>query len=80
MQGSLISDKINMENSKFLQLNSIDYKKLGIGALIAVGGALLTYWQDTFLTLDFGVYQGLAVAINSIIINFVRKLLSGTNA
>lgn len=62
--------------SKKYTLDGIDWKKIGVGALIALGGALLTYFQEVVAQIDFGVYQGLAVAVNSIIVNAVRKFLS----
>lgn len=63
--------------SKKYTLQTLDWKKIGIGALIALGGTLLTYFQDVFAQIDFGEYQMLAVAINSVIINIIRKFLQG---
>lgn len=57
------------------QLNQEDLTKLGIGALVAVGGALLTYLADTIPGVDFGVYTPVVVAIASILINAGRKFL-----
>ena len=66
-----------MEDSKRGILNAIDWKKLGIGLLIAVGGALATYLQDTIPGLDFGAFTAIVVALNSVLVNLLRKWLSG---
>lgn len=58
------------------RINNEDLKKVLVGGAIAVGGALATYLQG--LTLDFGSYTPLAVAINSIIINLLRKFVAKT--
>lgn len=63
--------------SQKFSLNEVDWKKIGVGALVALGGALLTYSQEVFTTIDFGAYQGIAVAVNSVIVNVVRKYLAG---
>jgi len=52
-----------------------DLKKLGIGAGIALLGALATYLQDTIPGLDFGQYTPIVVAVNSIIVNAIRKFI-----
>jgi len=57
------------------QLNKKDLTKLGIGALVAIGGALLTYFEDIVPGIDFGVYTSVVVAVNSILINAARKFL-----
>lgn len=59
------------------QLNSIDLKKIGIGALVAVVGALLTYISQEITQIDFGEYTPVVVAMWSIFANVVRKLLQG---
>jgi hypothetical protein len=61
--------------SNRLTLDKVDYKKIGKGALIAVGGCLLTYLTQEIGNIDFGQYQGLVVAAWSIIVNLGRKLL-----
>jgi len=52
-----------------------DLKKLSIGAGIALLGALATYLQDTIPGLDFGQYTPIVVAVNSIIVNAIRKFI-----
>jgi len=66
-----------MEQSKKMSLNKDDIKKIGIGLLIALGGALATYLEELIPGLDFGSYSGIAVAINSVLVNALRKFLSG---
>lgn len=61
-----------------------DLKKIGIGALIALAGALATWLESSLLDLidfsKFGEFASLAAtivaALNSIAINFLRKLAS----
>jgi len=65
-----------MESKKF-SLNSLDWGKIGIGALIAVGGALATYLEELIPSLDFGSFSPVAVALNGVLINIIRKFLSG---
>ena len=42
------------ETSGRMQLDKAGLKKIGVGALVAIGGALLTYWQQTSVNIDFG--------------------------
>lgn len=62
--------------SKRYQLNKEDLKRIGIGALVALVGALLTYLETLIPSVDFGVYTPVAVAVNSILANAVRKYLA----
>lgn len=58
--------------------NSFDQKtmqKIGIGAMIAGGGAILTYVAQ--LGLDFGVYTPIATAVLAILINMVKEYKQG---
>ena len=55
-----------------------DLKKLAIGAGIALLGALATYLQDSIPSIDFGAYTPIIVAANSVLINAIRKFISGT--
>jgi len=66
-----------MENSKKYKLNAIDGKKIFTGLGIALLGAFITYMQDLIPSIDFGVYTPIAMAINSVIVNLLRKLLTG---
>ena len=66
-----------MESSKRGTLNAIDYKKVGTGLLIALGGTLATYLQETVPGLDFGGFTAIVVAINSVLVNLLRKWLTG---
>jgi len=52
-------------------------KKVGKGALIAVGGTLCTYLLENLTSLDFGAYTGIVVALMSIIINSIREYIKG---
>jgi hypothetical protein len=68
-----------MSNSTKYSFNKEDLKKIGIGLLIALGGALATYLEELIPGLDFGAYSAIAVAINSVLVNALRKFLSGLN-
>jgi len=56
-----------------LQLNTTDWKKIGKGAVIALGGAFLTYLAEAVKIIDFGQYTPVAVAVFSVLINFGWK-------
>lgn len=57
------------------KLDKADLTKVGVGAVIALLGALATYLETTVVDVDFGEFQVLAVAVNSVLVNVVRKLL-----
>lgn len=57
-------------------LNTADVKKIGIGAGIAVAGALLTYLTQVISETDFGVYTPIVVAGFSVVANIVRKFIA----
>jgi hypothetical protein len=62
--------------SQRYSLNKEDLKKIGIGALMAIAGALLTYVTETISQVDFKEYTPLVVAIWSIIANVARKYIA----
>lgn len=64
------------EGSTRFSLNSIDWQKIGIGALVAVAGALLTYFTPVVTGLDLGSATPVVVAVWSIIVNIVRKWIA----
>ncbi len=64
------------EGSPSFSLNSVDWKKIGIGAAVAVVGALLTYLTPVITGLDLGALTPLVVAIWSVIANIVRKWIA----
>lgn len=74
-------EEVNLLNNKSMQTeNSFDketMKKIGKGALIAGGGAILTYCAENIGNIDFGVYTPLVVAILSIVINMVKEYRKG---
>ena len=68
---------INLTGSVRRSLNSIDWKKIGKWALIAIAGSLFTYFeQQIFPMIDWGMFAPIAVAANSIFVNFFTKLLA----
>lgn len=63
--------------SKKYTLNSIDLRKVLIGAGVAMAGALLTYVTELIPSVDFGVYTPVVAAFWSVIANALRKFLTG---
>ena len=62
--------------SKLYKINAEDLKKIGIGALVAVAGALLTYLSEVITQIDWGQYTPVIMAIWSILVNVARKALT----
>lgn len=62
--------------SNFLSLNKEDFKRIGMGAAVAVTGALLTYLSQVITTIDFGAYTPIIMAVWSAVANIVRKWLT----
>jgi len=65
-----------MESKKFA-LNREDVSSIGKGLFIACAGATVTYLSEVILKIDFGAYTPAVVALCSVIVNIVRKYLSG---
>lgn len=61
--------------SKQLSVSKEDLIKVGKGALIAGGSAILTYLTSAITSLDFGEYTPIVVAGFGILINFLRKFI-----
>ena len=68
---------VYVEESKKYSLNTGDGKKIGKGALIAVGSALVVYAAEILPQVDFKGYTPLAVALGAVLINLARKYLAG---
>lgn len=65
-----------MNSSTKFSLNNVDWKKIAVGAGVAITGALLTYISQTLTTVDFGQYTPIVVAFWSVVANIVRKWMS----
>lgn len=65
--------------SKRYKLNRKDLAKIGKGAGIAAGGAALTYFLVVITEVDFGSQTPIIVAVGSILLNAVLKLLKNGN-
>lgn len=50
--------------------------KIAKGAGIAGIGAILVYLTEAIPGIDFGIYTPIAVAIFSILVNYVRKVIT----
>jgi hypothetical protein len=64
--------------SKIFTLSSIDWKKIGVGALVAITGAVLTYLTPIITNLELGQWTPIVVAVWSVIANVVRKWITET--
>ncbi len=53
------------------------YKKVLVGAGIAMAGAGLTYLTETIPNVDFGTYTPYVTAVFSVLVNVLRKALEG---
>lgn len=62
--------------SKTYEMNKEDWKKIGIGALIAIAGALATWMQEVIPGVNFGSYTTVMIVVNSVVINILRKWVS----
>lgn len=51
--------------------------KIGKGALIALGGCLLTYLAEQLPFVDFGSYTPVAVSVFSFLINAGKEWIKG---
>ena len=61
--------------SPSMSIDLVGLKKVGKGALIAGGAAVLIYLAEGIPGLDFGASTPLVVGIAGILINFLRKWL-----
>ena len=68
---------VKEQQSEKYKLNKSDLKKIGKGALIALGGTVLTFIAELLPNVDFGQYTAFAVAFGSILVNVGWKLLKG---
>lgn len=64
--------------SSAFSLSLVDLKKLGVGMLIAVSGAVLTYGSEWVSGTSFGLWTPLIVAGWSVVANLLRKFVVDT--
>ena len=67
-----------MTKSEEYTLITQDIKKISIGALIAAGGAAVTYLIDAIPSVNLGQYTYVVMPILSVLLNAVRKYLTET--
>ena len=48
------------------------------GAGIAAGGAVITYLLQKISSMDFGTATAAVVAVSSVVLNYLRKVLNNT--
>jgi hypothetical protein len=61
--------------SKNWELIKQDLIRIAIGTGVALLGALATYLEDTIPGIDFGQWTVVIVALNSILVNTIRKFI-----
>ena len=67
-----------MAESKQFTLNQGDVKSMAIGLAITAAGAALTYLADVIIpNLNFGVYGPAVVPALALVVNAIRKYVSG---
>lgn len=67
---------MNEESPKY-SLNKQDLMKIGKGALMALGGVLVTYLLQVIPNVDFGQYTPVVVGIASVGLNALSKYFAG---
>ena len=65
--------------SEPLKLNKQDGIKIVKGLGIAFAGTALTYLAEVIPGINFGKWTPVIVAVNSVIVNVVRKLITKTD-
>lgn len=64
--------------SKEWQLIKHDLTKIGIGALMAGLGAVMTYATQELANIDYGQWTPIITALLSILVNTIRKWMANT--
>lgn len=54
----------------------INWKKIGIGALAVIVGALLTYVSSVITTINFGAYAPIVTAVWTVLASIAGKWVS----
>lgn len=62
--------------SKAWSMDKEDWKKIGLGALVAIGGAALTWLSEVVGKVDFGGWTPVVVALASVLVNVGRKWIT----
>lgn len=65
-----------MDYSPKFTLNKADLKKIGVGALMALGGSAVGYGLSVYGNVDYGRYTYIIIPVLSILLNAARKWLS----
>lgn len=65
------------KESKRYTLNKEDLKKIGRGAFMAIGGALVVFLLDLLPNLDLGEYTPVLIPVVSIALNSADKFFRG---
>lgn len=66
-----------MKQSKRFELNSVDWKSIGMGALKVMLGALLTYVSQVISGFDFGIYTPAVMWVMTTLLNIGWKFVQG---
>lgn len=62
-----------MNTSGKFTLNAQDWKKIGIGLLVALAGGLIVFLTDLTEAVDFGIWAPIVAAGASVVVNVLRK-------
>jgi len=65
-----------MKSPKY-KFNREDLQKIGRGALLAMGGALVVYATDILPMVDWGSWAPVATGVGAILLNSLRKWVAG---
>lgn len=64
-------------NSAKYSFSSADLKKIGKGALIALGGAALAYFAELLPKIEWGSWAPVATALGAVLVNAGMKWIAG---
>jgi len=58
------------------KLTKDDLRSIGIGLVVALAGAFVTYITEIIAHIDFGEWTPVVVTLNSVLANAIRKFIS----
>ena len=66
-----------MTESPRFRLNDNDVKKIGTGLVLAIAGAVITFFVENTANMNLGEYAPFVAAIASVVLNIIRKYVKG---
>lgn len=67
---------VKKTGSASLSLNKEDLRKVSIGSLIALSGALITILTEVIAKVDFGAWTPVVAAVSAVVVNLLRIWVS----